>query len=611
MVKMNILNRTSHGKKFLNMFAMIIFALLLSFLNFSCKIDWFSDFDKIRKDELSTNFYFYNEEDSINSENNIVQGAFFSRNYEIGLELTASSFPDGTYFSSYSSGKTLLGWKFYRKTGDKTTEIPSSVELNAEGYVENVKVGAISYDFVAVWKNTLPEPEPEPEPVVNEANYKVQHLRQKLSDDKTSAIDEYEIFETETKVGTIGKETSASAKNYEGFTAELFAQEIISAEGTTIVQIKYNRISYKIRFDINGGESGSISDIPAVYGGEYTIPENTFTAKNGFKASLNTWNSSSYGSGLIYKSGTTVSNLSSTDRDVVTLYAVWIKINSHSISYHDFEGTLISGLSPTSFDETEDVDLSTAITNRTGFTFKGWSENMEPIDSTSFTLIPGWNAGEKTSDVVVYAVWSENSYIITFDKNADDATGTMTNLSVKYTKKTVLPENVFARAGYVFAGWSISKTADAPDYVDKTTVSNLSSTDGGVVTLYAVWEKLPSGSGSTENPFDNETRFTSTDCSALSYGLENKIQIKAEATSGKAISWGIITVYDSTGVGITDSNYVVIEKTEGTGVTSGSSNETCTITFTKLMSPGTYFINVNAIVSGITYSDTITAKVLK
>ncbi len=449
MVKMNILNRTSHGKKFLNMFPMIIFALLLSFLNFSCKIDWFSDFDKIRKDEISTNFYFYNEEDSINSENNIVQGAFFSRNYEIGLELTASSFPDGTEFSSYSSGKTLLGWKFYRKTGDKTTEIPSSVELNAEGFVENVKVGAISYDFVAVWKNTLPEPEPEPdpEPVVNEANYKVQHLRQKLSDDKTSAIDEYEIFETETKVGTIGKETSASAKTYEGFTAELFAQEIISAEGTTIVQIKYNRISYKIRFDINGGESGSVSDIPAVYGGEYTIPENTFTAKNGFKASMNTWNSLSYGSGLIYKSG--------------------------------------------------------------------------------------------------------------------------------------------------------------------TTVSNLSSTDGEVVTLYAVWEKLPSGSGSTENPFDNETRFTSTDCSALSYGLENKIQIKAEATSGKAISWGIITVYDSIGVGITDSNYVVIEKTEGTGVTSGSSNETCTITFTKLMPPGTYFINVNAIVSGITYSDTITAKVLK
>lgn len=447
MVKMNILNRTSslHEKSFRNIFAMIIFALLFCFLNFSCKIDWFSDFDKIRKDEIFTNFYFYNEEDSINSENNIVQGAFFSRNYEIGLELTVSSFPDGTEFSSYSGGKTLLGWKFYRKTGDKTTEIPSSVELNAEDFVENVKVGAISYDFVAVWENTLPKPEP----VVNEANYKVQHLRQKLSDNKTSALDEYELYETETKLGTIGKETSASAKNYEGFKAESFAQKIISAEGTTIVQIKYNRISYTIKFNINGGESGSVSDISAVYGGEYTIPDNTFKAKNGFKASENTWNSLSDGNGNTYKSG--------------------------------------------------------------------------------------------------------------------------------------------------------------------AKVSNLTATDGETVTLYAVWEKLPSGTGAgtAESPFDNKTTFTSNECSALLYGSENIIEIKAEATSGKAISWGIITIYDSSGAGITDLNYVVIEKKDGAGVTSGSSNATCKITFKNLMPPGTYFININAVVSGITYSDTITAEVLK
>ncbi len=611
MVKMNILNQItpSHEKSFRNIFAMIIFALLFCFLNFSCKIDWFSDFDKIRKDEIFTDFYFYNEEDSVNSENNIVQGAFFSRNYEIGLELTASSFPDGTEFSSYSGGKTLLGWKFYRKTGDKSTEIPSSVELNAEGYVENVKVGAISYDFVAVWENTLPEPEP----VVNEANYKVQHLRQKLSDNKTSALDEYELYETETKLGTIGKETSASAKNYEGFKAESFAQEIISAEGTTIVRIKYNRISYKIKFDINGGESGTVSDISAVYGGEYTIPDNTFKSKNGFKASENTWNSSSDGSGNIYKSGTKVSNLTTTDGETVTLYAVWLKINSHSISYHDFDESVISGLSPSLFKESETIDLSEAVPVKTGYTFKGWSENIVPIDSTSFTPISGWSAGEKTSDVVVYAAWSENSYTIAFNKNALDATGTMSDISVKYTGKTVLPENVFARAGYTFAGWSVSESADAADYTDKETVSELTKTDGETVTLYAVWKKLPSGTGSgtAESPFDNKTTFTSTDCSALSYGSENIIEIKADATSGKAIFWGIITVYDSSGAGITDSNYVVIEKNDGAGVTSGSSNATCKITFKNLMPPGTYFININAVVSGITYSDTITAKVLK
>ncbi len=60
----------------------------------------------------------------------------------------------------------------------------------------------------------------EPEnPSVKDAEYTVNHMVQKLSEDKASVLNDYEIREEEKFSGKIGEETSASAKNYEGFTA--------------------------------------------------------------------------------------------------------------------------------------------------------------------------------------------------------------------------------------------------------------------------------------------------------------------------------------------------------------------------------------------------------
>ena len=57
-----------------------------------------------------------------------------------------------------------------------------------------------------------------------------------------------------------------------------------------------------------------------------------------------------------------------------------------------------------------------------------------------------------------------------------------------YSKK--LNANTFSRIGYEFLGWSTSSTATTATYTDQKSVSNLTSTNGGTVNLFAVWKPI-------------------------------------------------------------------------------------------------------------------------
>lgn len=59
---------------------------------------------------------------------------------------------------------------------------------------------------------------------------------------------EYSFHESEIKRGTTNASTAASAKSYDGFTAQSITQKTIAADGTTIVDVYYNRNVYSITF---------------------------------------------------------------------------------------------------------------------------------------------------------------------------------------------------------------------------------------------------------------------------------------------------------------------------------------------------------------------------
>ena len=74
--------------------------------------------------------------------------------------------------------------------------------------------------------------------------YTVKHYQQNLDDDNS-----YTLVDTESdKTGTTGELTSATAKNYEGFTAKSFDQQTIAADGSTVVEIRYDRNTYSVTY---------------------------------------------------------------------------------------------------------------------------------------------------------------------------------------------------------------------------------------------------------------------------------------------------------------------------------------------------------------------------
>lgn len=96
-----------------------------------------------------------------------------------------------------------------------------------------------------------------------------------------------------------------------------------------------------------------------------------------------------------------------------------------------------------------------------------------------------WYATQGSSTVLTFkTAW--NTYTVTY--NGNGATGGSTaNSSHTYNTAKALTANGYTRTGYKFAGWSMSKTATSATYSDKQSVSNLTTTNGGTVTLYAVW----------------------------------------------------------------------------------------------------------------------------
>ena len=78
--------------------------------------------------------------------------------------------------------------------------------------------------------------------------YTVNHYQQNANDDK------YTLKDTETLKGTTGGQTAATAKTYTGFEpANSFAQAEIKADGSTVVNLYYDRQTFTVTFDAGGG----------------------------------------------------------------------------------------------------------------------------------------------------------------------------------------------------------------------------------------------------------------------------------------------------------------------------------------------------------------------
>ena len=214
----------------------------------------------------------------------------------------------------------------------------------------------------------------------------------------------------------------------------------------------------------------------------------------------------------------------------VTLTASWSAIK-YFIDYNSNKPSIASSTVQGTVNTTEmyyDSTTNALATNNftlTGWTFLGWSQNSSATTASyaSGAKPSRLNATTKrNSTVVMYAIWKQNTYTITFSGNGGTVNSfsavsgltmpTTTSFKATYDQQGVFT-NLAIRTGYMFAGWTISTglgSANATpnsaysnfdDYYDanadsassisvKTTILNLTPTNNATVSLSAVWTPI-------------------------------------------------------------------------------------------------------------------------
>ena len=177
----------------------------------------------------------------------------------------------------------------------------------------------------------------------------------------------------------------------------------------------------------------------------------------------------------------------------MTLYAVW-KANTYTVTYNGNGST-----GGSTADSSHVFNSSKALTSngytKTGYTFQGWSTSNT---ATTVTYTNGQNVNNLTSSnggkVTLYAVWKPNTYTIVYNGNGATSGGTASSTHT-YNQSKALTSNGYTRIdnaykGYVFTGWNTAANGSGTSYSNGQVVNNLTSSNGGTITLYAQWTRV-------------------------------------------------------------------------------------------------------------------------
>ena len=275
------------------------------------------------------------------------------------------------------------------------------------------------------------------------ATYTVKHLLQNLQDDNYTEDEEA----TEQKTGKSGTQTAAAAKTYEGFTANTFAQETINDDGSTVVEIKYDRKTYTISYSSTYGEPPVSKTVR--YGYVLTaadLPDLT-QANYSFKGWL--LDSASIAAGYTVKK--TITLTAQWDEIIATYTVKHLRQNLQNDSYTEDSTEQKSGKSGTK--------TSAAAKSYEGFTAKSFAQATIQADGTT----------------VVEIYYDRKTYTVSYSSEYGDAPASK---PVKYGYVlTAADLPVLTQKYYSFKGWLLDGTSITAGYTVKKDI-----------TLTAQWE---------------------------------------------------------------------------------------------------------------------------
>ena len=267
-----------------------------------------------------------------------------------------------------------------------------------------------------------------------------------------------------------------------------YVGDLSTTPGATVyLYAQWTRVSsgsYYVHYDSNGG-SGTM------YNSSHKIDEYSYLSSNQFYRNgyrFLGWSKNKDDARPTYYDSERIYNLTTINGSTVTLYAIWESTGptSHTVTYKPNGGN--------GSDQYQTVNNGNswyargAIFSRPGYTLKSW--NTSPYGSgTEYGL--DLYQDPLYSDLTLYAQWEQNQVITgsyTVRYNSNGGSGYMSNSVFKIDEYGYLSTNQFTRSGYKFLGWSINKSDIRPTYYDGSRVYNMSTINGDIIDLYAIWE---------------------------------------------------------------------------------------------------------------------------
>lgn len=233
-------------------------------------------------------------------------------------------------------------------------------------------------------------------------------------------------------------------------------------------------ITYTVSFDANGGEVKD-AELPNTFDKDYSL---TTASRYGY--TFDGWYTAKNG-------GTKVTeDTQMTRAENHTLYAHWTA-RTHKVV---FDGNGATSGSMDDLDVTYDTKTNpTCRFEKTGYSFAGWSytKDGDVVDDLS----------GKVDAVIVYAIWKQNTYKVTFVTNSQSKT------EHEFTYDAWEDFPYLYSKFYDFAGWVTDRTKTIPVTERETAIINYSSGKNKWdiakdTTLYAAWYKKPSVTFSTK-----------------------------------------------------------------------------------------------------------------
>ncbi|NDI09496.1 MAG: hypothetical protein EBY74_00610 [Actinobacteria bacterium] len=292
----------------------------------------------------------------------------------------------------------------------------------------------------------------------------------------------YTITLTTTAGGTVSPSTSSTVQYGETVTyyfaagAEKQIQKIVvngvsqgaissytfgSVAMNHTLDVFFETVTYPVYFNANGGTGGTTVQ---VYKGANAIDSAPAVTRAGY--TFLGWS----------QDGTyLVTNLQITTQ-AETVTALW-QLNSYPITFDVNGGTGESITVSIEYGANALSYESKPATTREGYTFAGWG--VDTVTAVASHTV--------TETKTLYAIWSPQSYPVTFDANGGtNETGTSSSITqVTYGSNAIPLAPVVTRAGHTFRGWSIDGTNIVTTYpiIETTTLRALWQADTFAINL--------------------------------------------------------------------------------------------------------------------------------